>query len=208
MNIVLIGIQGSGKGTLVSGLLKHIDFTLISMGQLLRNETKTGSIVGEEIKARINNGLFVDTEVILPIVEKKISEANKKIVVFDGFPRTLEQAEKLDELLKVDLVINLELDKQFATSRLLNRLTCENCGYISSKFETDDYVCPICGGKLKVREDDTEESINKRFSIYEQVTLPLITKYKQQGVKVISVDANDIDKTLDAVLKVLNEYNY
>lgn len=206
MNIVLIGIQGCGKGTLVAGLEKHFDLALISMGQLLRDEIATGSELGQKIKATIDRGELVSFDIISDTITKKLSETQKELTIFDGFPRNSEQADLLNKITKVDLVIHLNLSKQVAMDRILNRLTCGKCGFITRKQDANSDVCPQCGGKLVQRSDDTVESINKRFEVYEKETYPLLEKYKKQGVRVETIESIDKDVTLSAVLKVLNEY--
>ena len=208
MNIVLIGIQGSGKGTLVACLEKHIKFSLISMGQLLRDEIATGSSLGQEIKRVIDAGNLVSTEIAMSTLEKKLKEDENPIKIFDGFPRNLVQSNELDKIAKIDLVVHLDLDKEVAINRLLNRLTCTKCGYVTRKSAVDSLVCPECSGQLAQRADDNMESIAKRFSVFENDTFPLLDKYKKQGVRILKVDASDADKVLNTVLKVLNEYNY
>ncbi len=208
MNIVLIGIQGCGKGTLVAGLEKHIDFSLVSMGQLFRDEIATGSALGQEIKQIIDRGELVGMDIVMSTINNKLKQDSNRIKIFDGFPRNLEQAEALDKITNVDLVIHLDLPKEEAVKRLLNRLTCSNCGYITRKDAVTSNVCSECGGELVHRSDDTVESIEKRFAIFENVTYPLIDKYKKQGVRVETIDSTDKDVSLSTVLKVLNEYNY
>lgn len=208
MNIVLIGIQGCGKGTLVAGLEQHINFSLISMGQLFRDEIATGSALGQEIKSVMDRGELVGMNIVMSTIQKKLETDNSPIKIFDGFPRNLEQANALDDITKVDLVIHLNLSKDVAIQRLLNRLTCSKCGYITRKDAVTSNVCPECSGELVSRSDDTLESIEKRFAIFEKETYPLLEKYKTQGVRVETIDSSDKNVTLNAVLKVLNEYNY
>lgn len=207
MNILLIGIQGCGKGTLVAGLEKHINFSLISMGQLLRDEIATGSALGKKIKEKIDAGMLVDMDIIMKTVQNKLAHDKNEIKIFDGFPRNLEQAEALDKIANVDLVIHLIITKELAIERLEKRLTCAKCGYITRTDKVSNNVCPECGGELVHRSDDTIESINKRFSIYENETYPLIDRYKCRGVKVAEIESIDAVKTLNEVLKVLNGYH-
>lgn len=208
MNIILIGIQGCGKGTLVSGLEKHIDFSLVSMGQLFRDEIATGSELGQEIKKVIDRGELVGMDIVMSTVKKKLETDASPIKIFDGFPRNLEQANALNTITKVDLVIELNLSKEVAIQRLLNRLTCSKCGYITRRDAVTSTVCPECAGELIARSDDTLESIEKRFAIYEKETYPLLEKYRSLGVRVETIDSSEKEKTLAAVLKVLNEYHY
>ena len=208
MNIILIGIQGCGKGTLVAGLEKHINFSLVSMGQLFRDEIATGSSLGQEIKKVIDRGELVGMDIVMSTIQKKLETDNNSIKIFDGFPRNLEQAIALDGITNVDLVIHLDLPKDEAIKRLLNRLTCSKCGYITRKDAVSSNICVECGGELVHRSDDTLESIEKRFAIFEQETYPLLEKYRKQGVRVETIKSINKDETLNAVLKVLNEYNY
>lgn len=208
MNIVLIGIQGCGKGTLVAQLEKEYDLSLISMGQLLRDEIATGSKLGQEIKAIIDKGNLVSLDIIKRTLGNKLEKSNKELTVFDGFPRNMEQADLLDSISHVDLVIHLELSKDVALSRILNRLTCSACAYITKKQAVSDNTCPHCGGKLITRSDDTTASINKRFELYHNETYPLLERYRTQGL-VVDINANQSpDKVFEEVLKVINEYNY
>ena len=206
MNIVLLGIQGSGKGTLVLALEKHLDFSLISVGLLLREEIATGSKLGKYISSVIDNGNMLDTETVLSVIAEKL-KSTKKINIFDGFPRNKEQADELDKVAKVDLVIYLNLPKDIAKERILNRLTCTKCGYVSSKLIEKSTICSKCGGKLDVRADDNPQAVEKRFEQYEKLTYPLLKKYKAD-TKVIELDATKpTSELLDIVLEVINEHN-
>ncbi len=206
MNIVLLGIQGAGKGTLVSYLQQKLKFNLISAGQLCRDEILTGSDLGKNIEERINNGLLADFDAIFALVKDKLKNADNSITIFDGFPRTVEQAKALEQIAKVDLVIYLKLDKAVAIDRILNRLTCEKCGHVTAKNLATSDTCK-CGGKLTQRADDTLESIERRFEVFETETLPLINYYGERGV-VYEVDANRYPTAilLDVMKVIENEH--
>ncbi len=204
MNIVLIGIQGSGKGTLVADLQNYIDFELISTGKLFRDEIATGSKLGKYIAELINAGNLVDNDTVMQVLKNKLDSVAKPNVVFDGFPREIGQAKLLKQIMDVDLVINLDLSKEKAIDRLLNRLTCKKCNLITKKTEVNANVCPACGGELFTRDDDTVESINKRFEIFENNTLPLLDLYKSWGTKVVDIDASQTPKQVLAdVLRII-----
>ncbi len=208
MNIILLGIQGSGKGTLVSDLEKEIDFNLISVGQLLRDEVATGSEEGKHIHELQTAGILVELDIVMRVLNKKLSNKEHDITIFDGFPRNTEQADKLDNITKVDLAIHLNLNKEIAIERLVNRLNCSSCGFIANRMTHDSDICPQCGGKLVQRSDDTIEGISKRFELYELDTLPLIQRYRERGV-LVEIDANQTpEERKNAVLKVINEYKY
>ncbi|MCQ2555787.1 MAG: nucleoside monophosphate kinase [Clostridia bacterium] len=206
MNIVLLGIQGAGKGTLVSYLQQKLNFNLISAGQLCRDEILAGSDLGKKLKERIDNGLLADFDTIFALVKDKLKHADNSITIFDGFPRTVEQAEALEQIAKVDLVIYLKLDKAVAVDRILNRLTCERCGHVTAKSAVTSNICR-CGGKLTQRADDTLESIENRFEVFETETLPLINYYGERGI-VYEVDANKYPTAilLDVMKVIENEH--
>lgn len=206
MNIVLLGIQGSGKGTLVLALEKHLDFSLISVGLLLREEIATGSKLGKYISSVINNGNLLDTKTVMEVIDEKLKRT-KDINIFDGFPRNKEQADALDKIVKVDLVIYMNLPKEIAKERILNRLTCTKCGNVTSKLIENSTICSKCGGQLAAREDDTPQAVEKRFEQYENLTYPLLKKY-QAETKVLELDATKpTSELLDIVLEVINEHN-
>ena len=202
MQIVLIGIQGSGKGELISNLGKVKDFTYVSVGGLFRQEIAKKTALGKKVEPIMARGDLPDLQTTMKVVKKAIKNA-KGDVVFDGFPRTTQQADALDKICKVDKAIYLKLNKTVAKKRLLNRLTCVNCQHISSKGEVKTLTCPVCGGKLATRHDDTPASIDQRFKVFEEVTMPLIARYKKQGV-LREIDASKTKtEVFEDVLKVL-----
>ena len=204
MNIVLIGIQGSGKGTLVADLQNKIDFELISTGKMLRDEIATGSVLGKTIEQCIATGQLVSTDLVMEVLKNKLKHITKENVVFDGFPRESGQAKRLKDIMDVDLVVHLNLSKDKAIERLLDRLTCKKCNYITKKSLVKSFVCPVCGGKLFTRADDTIDSINNRFKIYEEETLPLLDLYMSWGVKVVDIDASKAPKqVVEDVMRVI-----
>lgn len=209
MNIILLGIQGSGKGTLVAQLQKHLSFTLISTGQLLRDEVKKNTDLGKHIHELLTAGKLVETETVINVISHKLNTCSG-VVLFDGFPRNNEQAEKLNKILKVDFVIHLKLDKETALERLLSRLTCSNCGFVTNKKHISTTKCPKCGHELSVRSDDVVDGINKRFEIYDKETYPLIEKYNSLGARIIEVDASKQPSEIcKEILKVIkDEYHY
>ena len=204
MNIVLLGIQGCGKGTLVLDLKDRLDFTLVSMGDLLREEVASGSDLGALIKKTLDQGMLVELNIIMDTLHKKLQSNNKDITIFDGFPRNTVQADELDKICHVDKVIYLNLSKQEAIARVLNRLTCKNCGNITSRKLAPDMVCPDCGAELVVRSDDNLDALDKRFEQYDKETLPLVDRYKRQGV-LYEIDANQTpQEVFNDVMKVLS----
>ncbi len=209
MNIILLGIQGSGKGTLVADLENYLDFNLISVGQLLRDEVATGSELGKHINELQTAGLLVDLPIVVDVINKSLKSSNKDITIFDGFPRDKAQADALDKIANVDMAIYLNLSKEEAVNRVINRLNCSGCGLITSKKRVSSDVCPQCGGKLVQRSDDTIEGITKRIEVYLSETFPLVDRYRERGV-LVEVDADREPKAIlnDVleILKVINEH--
>lgn len=204
MNIVLLGIQGCGKGTLVLDLNAYMDFTLVSMGELLRQEVASGSELGQHIKKTIDLGILVDLNIIMETISKKLQTNSKEITIFDGFPRNTTQADELDKICHIDKVIYLNLRKEDAKARVLNRLTCKKCGNITSRKLVPDMICPVCGSELEIRSDDNIEALEKRFELYERETLPLVERYKRQGV-LFEIDASKPPhEVFNDVMKVLS----
>ena len=205
MNIILLGMQGSGKGTVIYNLEQHLDFKLVSPGQILRQEVSTGSDLGKYIHLIQVSGKLVDTDLVIETINAQLENNNKEIVIFDGFPRNLEQLNKFEKISKFDLVIHLDLDREVAIKRMSNRLVCNNCGHTTSADKVESYICK-CGGTLARRADDTEEGIKTRLDIYERETKPLLNIFRQRGI-VVDIDANRYPiEIVKDVLKVINEY--
>ncbi len=201
MNIVFVGVQGAGKGAVIKEVTKIKPYDVIATGELFRKEIATGSQLGQKLKQTMDKGILVDLDTTLTVVKQAIK--GKKNILFDAFPRNVEQAEAFKSIAKVDKVVYLKLDKQTAYTRLTNRLTCKNCNYVTSKLEVKNNICPVCGGELYTRTDDTREGIDKRFQQFDLLTLPMLEYYKQQGI-VCEVDANrPLQNVVNDVLKVL-----
>lgn len=186
MNVVFIAPPAAGKGTQATLLRDYYNFYHISTGDVLREIAETNTPLGCEIKALIDNGKLVSDELMAKLLKEKIgSLGNVEGIIFDGFPRTLEQAHMLDEILnevgmKVNKVIYFDIDKDTAMKRALGRVTCKDCGEIyNTYFDTflKEDKCSKCGGKLEKRMDDTEEKFSNRFDTYLEKTKPLIDYY-------------------------------
>ena len=184
--IILLASPGAGKGTTSDYIEKKYGFKHISIGSLLRNE----ALVNKEIKSLIDNGIFVSDDTVIEVLNKYISNEN---IILDGMPRNINQAMVLDKLLKeknIDLekVIYIDIDKEIASKRIENRLTCEKCKRVYNKELTDSKVCMICGGNLISREDDTKEVFEKRYDTYLKETKPLVDYYKDKLVRIYNND--------------------
>ena len=197
--IILLASPGAGKGTASDYIENKYGYKHISSGSLLRNE----ALVNKEIKSLIDNGKFVSDELVMDVLKRNIDSNN---IMLDGIPRNLNQAKLLDSLFKennidLDKVIFIDIDKEIAAKRVINRLTCDKCKRVYNKELIDSKVCMICGGNLITREDDTKEVFEKRYDTYLKETKPLVDYYKDRLVKIYNNDTldslyNNLDKEM------------
>ena len=204
MKLVLLGAPGAGKGTQATKIAEAFKIPHISTGDIFRKNLKEGTPVGLKAKAYIDKGQLVPDEVTNEIVELRLKEADcKDGYLLDGFPRNIMQAEALEKMCAPDKVINLDVDLKALADRLTGRRVCAKCGesyHISTK---KDNICTRCGGELIQRADDTLETVNKRLSVYEQSTAPLIEYYENKG-KLLRVDGMQaIDDVFASIKKAL-----
>lgn len=218
MNIIMLGAQGTGKGTVAGIISEQIGLPQISTGDIFRKNISEKTPLGVEADKYISKGNLVPDEITVPMVEDRLTwEDAKKGVILDGFPRTIEQAEKLDKILeakgeKIDLVINLVTPKEELIDRMLTRRVCTNqdCkATYNTKLHPPkvEGICDKCGAPLKQRADDSDpEAIKRRLEIYEEKTSPLVEYYKAKGVlrtEVVSIEANHMGK--DAAEDIIKE---
>ena len=190
MNIILFGPPGAGKGTQADNLVKNLNLYKISTGDLLRDEVKRNSVLGKKIKIIINKGEFVPDDIITDLVVKILHEKkNIKGLIFDGYPRNLNQAKSLDLLIKnknkkISCALSLFVDKDTIIKRILGRVVCSKCGLTFNKyFNPSNKDKHSCGSNfLNSRSDDTKKTVKNRIEIYENQTFPIIDYYKDQKI--------------------------
>jgi len=207
--VVLLGPPGAGKGT-VAEVLVEKGFSHISTGELLREQIRLKTPLGIEAKKRLDQGKFVSDSIALEMIQNLLdaADADQKFL-FDGFPRTLVQAEKLDELTQsLDLtlleVILLECAEEQLVKRLSGRQTCQSCGavyHLDHKPPVISGVCDLDEGTLQFRADDNEETVRKRLKIYAARTAPLIDYYQRKGL----IHAVDAALSIEQVRKAVAE---
>ena len=184
MNIILLGAPGAGKGTLASKLSNAYQLPHISTGDIFRENIKNETPVGLLAKTYIDQGHLVPDEVTCEIVEERIQKADcQNGYMLDGFPRTIPQAEALDKITKIDLVINIQVDHSLILERICGRRVCKDCGesYHVSMLNGET-KCARCGGELYQRKDDNPETVQSRLDVYNEQTAPLISYYTKKGV--------------------------
>lgn len=192
MIIIMMGAQGTGKGTVAGIISQNTGIEQLSTGDVFRKNIKEKTPLGIEAEKYISKGNLVPDEITVPMVTEYLdSDLAKNGIVLDGFPRTLNQAQKLDEILeqrgkKVDLVINLTTPRDEIIDRIMTRRVCPNCKTtynIKLNPPKVEGICDKCGSKIIQREDDkTEEAVNQRLEIYETKTAPLIEYYTNKGI--------------------------
>ena len=178
MNIILLGAPFSGKGTMARKIVSDFDFVQISTGDLFRENIKNGTKLGKLAKSYMDKGELVPDEVTIGMLKNRLEEKDcDRGIILDGFPRTISQAEALENMAKIDAVINLEVPFDEIRRRALGRRTCSKCGEIYNTATYKKNTCQKCGSPLFQRDDDNLESVNNRLEVYEKQTAPLINFY-------------------------------
>ncbi len=210
-NIILMGPPGAGKGTLAKQLIS-LGYIHISTGDMFREAIKAGTELGKLADSYIKHGDLVPDEVTIGLVKERLSKDDcAKGFLLDGFPRTLPQAEALEELTKeiarpIDAVINLDCEQKELVRRISGRRVCKNCGapyHIDTMKPKVDGVCDICGGPLYQRNDDNEEAMKVRLDHYLHETKPLLDFYQDKGLLVSFDSLMGSQKLFDEIAKFL-----
>lgn len=214
LRAVLLGPPGAGKGTQAVRLVEKYEIPHISTGDIFRKNIKEGTELGKKAQEYMNAGALVPDELVVDLVKDRLQQDDcKNGFLLDGFPRTIFQAEKLDEFLsesnlKMDIVINLKVEKEALIKRLTGRRVCKDCGasyHIVNIPPKKEGVCDICGGELIQRKDDNIETVDNRINVYEEQTAPLIGYYKEAGSLVDFDGEASLDEVFDAIVQAIGE---
>jgi adenylate kinase len=193
MNIIVLGPQGSGKGTQGKKISQTYGIPHIATGDELRKMKELPTPTGIMIKEVMDRGGLVEDELLIRMIRDRLDRGDTLPgFVLDGFPRTLPQAEKLEDVLDghpLDLVINLDVPTEIVLDRIAGRRVCEKCGttYHVNAPPKSDWTCDVCGGRVVQREDDTEDAVLRRLELYAEETVPIIDFYRKVG-KLVVVD--------------------
>ena len=213
MKIIMLGAPGAGKGTQAERISKKYQIPHISTGDILRSNIKDGTELGMKAKSYMDAGGLVPDELVIRLVVERLAQADAvNGYVFDGFPRTLNQAEALDEALKeqgdkIDVVIDVDAQDEAIIRRLSGRRVCGDCSStyhvvnIPTKVEN---ICDDCDGELKIRADDEPETIKKRLAVYHKETRPLIDYYKKAGILKTVDGMKGIEKSFADIVDILS----
>ena len=210
MNIILLGPPGGGKGAQAKKIVEKYGIPHIATGDILREAVAKGTELGKKAKEYMDRGELVPDEIVIGIVRERLKQPDcEKGFLLDGFPRTIKQAEALDEMLKelgkdIDAVIYIDVPEEEVVKRITYRRTCRNCGAVYHLIYAppkEDNKCDKCGGELYQRDDDKEEVVRQRFKVYMENTAPLIEYYEKKGL-LYRVDGT---KSIDEVFSQIDE---
>ncbi|WP_196603051.1 adenylate kinase [Pectinatus frisingensis] len=213
MHILLMGPPGAGKGTQAAKLVEQFHIPHISTGDMFRAAVKNQTELGKRAKVCMDQGKLVPDDVTIGIVRERLAEADcKKGFILDGFPRTVEQAEALENIvaelgLKLTCALNINVPAQELIERAVGRRICKKCGatyHIKFKAPGKAGVCDICGGELYQRADDSEATMKNRLAVYDGQTKPLIEYYKKAGLYKEINGSQPMDKVYSDVVTVLH----
>ena len=215
MIVIMLGAPGTGKGTIAGILSKELDIPQVSTGDIFRKNISEKTELGKLAESYISNGKLVPDDVTVRLVEDRLkADDAKNGVILDGFPRTVAQAEALDEILKnstqkVDITINLTTPEEEIIERVVNRRICSNCKKVYNLVlnpPKQEGICDKCGADLEARADDNEETIRSRLQTYFDQTSPLVDYYKEKGNLYSATVSQSINKMGPDVAKDIMEY--
>ncbi len=212
MFLVFLGAPGAGKGTQAAIITQKLGLVHIASGDLFRQAVKAGTELGQKVESYMKNGDLVPDDVTIRVILERLREPDSKDgCIFDGFPRTLEQARALDKALaeqnnSIDKAIYIDVSEKELLKRLCGRWTCQKCQAIYHEVTSPPSVhgkCDKCGGELYQRPDDNEETIKERLKVYFTQTTPLLDYYNEEG-KLARVDGNlAIEKITEQIMSII-----
>lgn len=208
MNLILLGAPGAGKGTQAEVICDHLHIPTISTGNVLREALKDGTQLGLKAKSFMDSGALVPDDVVIGIIKERLGEDDcKNGFILDGFPRTVPQAEALDEMgVVIDKVIDIEVADEKIMQRLSGRRVCQDCGasyHVDYKPSQKSGVCDKCGGETVQRKDDHPDTIRDRLHVYHEQTEPLKDYYAKTGKLTIVEGQEEVADTSALTLKAL-----
>jgi len=205
VNAIIFGAPGSGKGTYASRLQARLGVDVIAMGDIFREIMKQETELGTKVKGYVEKGLLVPDDIVIEVLKQRLTQIPKgKGFILDGYPRTLKQAEALEQIAEIDVILLQMVPDWIIIERLSTRRICRNCGtvynvrFLKPKVEN---VCDKCGGPLYQRSDDTPEVIKKRIQVYQEQTSPLLQHYKEEKLPFIVSSITALETPPETVLE-------
>lgn len=210
MNLILLGAPGAGKGTQAEVICERLSIPAISTGNIIREAIRNETELGRKAKQYIDEGALVPDDVVISIIKERLCEDDcKNGFILDGFPRTVPQAEALDDMgVKIDKVVDIEVADEVICSRLSGRRVCKTCSasyHLDFKPSADGKTCDKCGGELICRKDDEPETVLERLRVYHKQTEPLISFYKSRGKLVVVEGQDKVEDTTRLTLAAIKE---
>ena len=210
MKLILLGAPGAGKGTQAEIISERLSVPTISTGNIIRAALKAQTEMGIKAKEFIDKGLLVPDDVVIGIVRDRLKEDDcKNGFILDGFPRTVPQAQALDDMgIEIDKVIDIQVPDEKIVQRLSGRRVCGGCGasyHLLYKKPEKDGVCNLCGAQLVQRTDDREETVLERLKIYHEQTEPLVEYYRKKNKLVVVEGQEEVSDTTALTLKALED---
>jgi adenylate kinase len=205
MNIIFLGPPGAGKGTQAQRICDELKIPQISTGDILRRAIKEETPVGLKAKAYVESGKLVPDEILVEIIKDRLAQDDcKPGYILDGFPRTVPQAEALEKIAKIDVVVEIAVEDEALVKRLSGRRVCLNCGatYHVSTLGGKT-TCDKCGEPLIQRKDDNPETVQNRLNVYHSQTAPLISFYQERGLLKTFDGMQDIDVVYQSIMAAL-----
>lgn len=212
MRIILIGPPGVGKGTAAKRLVKHYGIPHISTGDMFRDMFDQDTPIAQTAKAHINRGELVPDHITNQLVKERLDQSDvKKGFLFDGYPRNIVQAQALDKILKekgqpIDGILFIDAEVDVITHRIAGRRVCSQCGHVyhvEFNAPKQSGICDLCGASLYQRKDDMEKTVRRRLNIYQQVTAPILSYYKQRPSYHVIDGSGNIEHTHNQILRAL-----
>lgn len=210
MNLILLGAPGAGKGTQAEKICEKLSIPAISTGNMLREAMANGTEMGLKAKSFIDAGKLVPDEVVIGIINERLKQDDcKNGFILDGFPRTIPQAEALDEMgVRIDKVLDIEVPDEKIAARLSGRRVCLKCGatyHTEFKKPKQDGVCDACGEPLVQRKDDMPETVLDRLNTYHEQTEPLKGFYEKKGILRVVEGQEEVSDTTALTFKALED---
>jgi len=210
MKLILLGAPGAGKGTQAEIISETYNIPTISTGNIIRAALKEGTEMGLKAKEYTEKGALVPDEVVIGIIKERLAKSDcDGGYILDGFPRTIPQAEALDDMgFAIDAALSIEVADSEIVKRMSGRRVCEKCGasyHVEFKKPDQEGICNACGGNLVIRKDDEAETVLNRLNVYHEQTEPLKDYYKNQDKLLMVEGQDDVKDTTALVLKALSE---
>lgn len=208
MKIILLGAPGAGKGTQAEVISQKLNIPSLSTGNMLREAQKKGTPLGQQAKSYMESGQLVPDELVIGIIKERMAQPDcVGGFILDGFPRTVAQAEALDQMgVAIDRVIEIDVPDEAIVTRMSGRRVCEGCGasyHLTHNPPAAEGVCDKCGGKLVTRKDDDPKTVQQRLETYHRQTQPLVDYYQKAG-KLRTIDGNQpLEEASAAILRAL-----